>query len=145
MTSYTQYLFVLATDPETVPDAPAPPIPDEAGSWLCCFWKELADAMGGGVSEPLVPSWRGVDAVVDELFSHDVFKQTLGYATHIMQHFEVSYLPKTNAKFQEIWKKVIVSAWLRNVDLIRGTRDCECGCSSDEEDEDDEDDDVMTQ
>lgn len=106
MTSFTQALFAVATGAPMAAEAIIP-TPTDAGDWLCCFWKEMADRMrdeGGDVSvstthsveatrPPFVPTYHGLKAVVEEIFRHAVFKATLGNATDIIDHITLSYLP----------------------------------------------------
>jgi hypothetical protein len=128
MTSYTQYLFAVAEESAMADDVPPLPSAEDAGSWLCCFWKEMGYAMredGGDLlvptRVPLVPTRHGVDAVVDELFRHNLFQQTLGHATHIIDHFALSYLPTTPTAFRDLWTYVIVPAWTHHADVHRLT------------------------
>ena len=115
MTSYTQALFAVATGAEM--EVTELPTVADAGEWLCCFWKEMIDAMrdeGTVVSVPMRPTRQGVDAVVDEIFRHTVFQQTLSNATDIIDHITLSYLPalaEGPPAFRSLWDHVIVPAW----------------------------------
>jgi hypothetical protein len=107
MTSYTDTLFAIAQGkPVTTVTSPPTDITD-AGSWLCCFWKELAEAL----ADPLfAPTRHGIDAVVDELYRHPVFQETLSHAADINEHFALSYLPATPPAFQALWHHVVLPA-----------------------------------
>ena len=92
------------------------PTPVNAGNWLCCFWKEMADAMRDegrdvSVSTTFAPTRHGLDAVVDEIFRHTVFQETLDNATDIIDHITLSYVPAAPPTFKSLWEHVIVPAW----------------------------------
>ena len=101
------------------------PTPTDAGDWLCCFWKEMADRMRDeerdvsvstthsveATRPPFVPTYHGLKAVVEEIFRHAVFKATLGNATDIIDHITLSYLPTAPLVFSILWTFVIVPEW----------------------------------
>ena len=144
MTSYTHALFAVATG-APMAEVATVPTPDDPGNWLCCFWKEMADRMrdeGRDVSVPtfaptrhsvgatfaptrhsvgatFAPTRHGLDAVVDELFRHTVFQETLGNATDIIDHIALSYLPAGPPAFWSLWDHVIVPAWQHHATVHR--------------------------
>lgn len=115
MTSFTHALFAVAMG-APMATAAIVPTPYDAGDWLCCFWKEMADLMRDegmdvSASTTFAPTRHGLDAVVDELFRHAVFQETLGNATDIIDHITLSYVPGAPPAFRSLWDHVIVPAW----------------------------------
>ena len=129
MTSYTQALFAVATG-AAMAEVATVPTPDDPGNWLCCFWKEMAGLMRNegrdvfvptrhSVEATFAPTRHGLDAVIDELFRHAVFQETLGNATDIIDHIALSYLPAGPPAFRSLWDHVIVPAWQHHATVHR--------------------------
>jgi hypothetical protein len=77
MTSYTDSLFAIAQGKPAVAGPPLSPPTDifDAGSWLCCFWKDLAEAMSRPES-PIVPTRHSVEAFAPTRHSVEAFAPT---------------------------------------------------------------------
>jgi hypothetical protein len=71
------------------------------------------------VEATFAPTRHGLDAVVDELFRHAVFQETLGNATDIIDHIALSYLPAAPPAFRSLWDHVIVPAWQHHAAVHR--------------------------
>lgn len=75
------------------------------------------------MSDPtFAPTRHGLDAVVDEIFRHVVFQETLGNATDIIDHIALSYLPAAPPAFRPQWEHVIVPAWRHHATVYSLTK-----------------------
>lgn len=104
MTPYLNYLADVACQRPTT--HVQPPITDNPSALIMDVFKHI------GSPAPRLPITRhGIDAMIDVLFAHPVFQNTLTNATDIQEHFAVTFLRHTSEIFKDHWTYVILPAW----------------------------------